>query len=329
MFSQLRLHFICIQVFNRLKAQTWLAVHLGVCDLGAQAHLRSQENCTCTVLLGKNKTASPALLLALSASDIPSLLIKKNEKKKTDNCLAGLLRCMRCVLPSPVWQSKPEIVFLTPPPSLIATWRHDLWGTCRDLPSGGLIFQKTGTNCIERAANKTNDDQNHVEMEMRAPDVRSVAHGSRKAMIFLGVLDKHCSVRTRKNKKKQQLFRWPHCHLPGKCVISSCLQAWHTCSSSFAVMFAFKKRRGCQPLSPAVTEAKEGGGVKERQSEGWSGKKRAPQCVPFFQQSDWLNAAHVKKWAFTWVYNGDYITYTVASLYPWRLPSAPRRFTHS
>lgn len=62
--------------------------------------------------------------------------------------------------------------------------------------------------------------------------------------------------------------------------------------------------------------------VKKREKEDrerGEAEKRAPQCVPFFQKSDWLNAVvavHVKKWAFTRVYNRDYITYTVASLYP-------------
>lgn len=109
-----------------------------------------------------------------------------------------------------------------------------------------------------------------------------------------------------------------------KSVISPCLQAWHTCSSSFAVMFALKKPGGCQPLSPAATETAN----KRKRENRARGEVEEELCVPFFQKSDWLNV-HVKKWAFTWVYNRDYITDTVASLYPRRLPSAPHWFTHS
>lgn len=57
----------------------------------------------------------------------------------------------------------------------------------------------------------------------------------------------------------------------------------------------------------------------QREGERGEVEKREPLCVPFFQKSDWLNAVvavHAKKWAFTWVYNRDYITYTVVSLYP-------------
>lgn len=134
--------------------------------------------------------------------------------------------------------------------------------------------------------------------------------------------------------KKQQLFPWPHCHPVEKCVISACLQIWHTCSSSFAVMFAFKKPGGCQPLSQAVTERriKPEKRKKWRSKRGEAEKKSATVCAILPEISDWFTAvvaAYLKKWAFTWVYNREYITYTVASLYPWRLPSAPHWFTHS
>lgn len=71
---------------------------------------------------------------------------------------------------------------------------------------------------------------------------------------------------------------------------------------------------------------------KEDRERGEVEKKSATVCAILPEISDWLNAVaavHVKKWAFTRVYNRDYITYTVASLYPWRLPSAPHWFTHS
>lgn len=61
-------------------------------------------------------------------------------------------------------------------------------------------------------------------------------------------------------------------------------------------------------------------------------EKLTTVCAILLEMSDWLIAVvavHVKKWAFTWVYNRDYITYTVASLYPRRLPSALHWFTHS
>lgn len=97
-------------------------------------------------------------------------------------------------------------------------------------------------------------------------------------------------------------------------------------------MFAFKTPGGRQPLSLAVTETRERKEGRERGGRrGEAGKEH--HCVAILLQiSDWLIAVvavHVKKWAFTWVYNRDYITYTVASLYPRRLPSAPRWFTHS
>lgn len=72
----------------------------------------------------------------------------------------------------------------------------------------------------------------------------------------------------------------------------------------FAVMFAFKKPGGCQPLSLAVTETggrgrkkkekktereregekKKAGREREREGRG-EVEKRAPLCAPFFQKS--------------------------------------------
>jgi len=61
-------------------------------------------------------------------------------------------------------------------------------------------------------------------------------------------------------------------------------------------------------------------------------KNKGTTTEPFFGKiSDWLNAVavYVKKWAFTLVHNREYITSTLASLYPQRLPSALLWFTHS
>lgn len=97
------------------------------------------------------------------------------------------------------------------------------------------------------------------------------------------------SVESKKTKKKKTaIISVTSLSSAGKCVISACLQVWHTCSSSFAVMFAFKKPGGRQPLSLAVTETrkkKRGREETETSRERGEVEKRAPLCVPFFQKS--------------------------------------------
>lgn len=156
----------------------------------------------------------------------------------------------------------------------------------------------------------------------------------------------------KEKKKKTAIISVTSLSSAGKCVISACLQVWHTCSSSFRCNVCLQEAgrlpatvTGChrdgreRKKKKRKENGEREGGRKEKGRErerergkGWSRKKSTTVCAILPEISDWLNAVvavHVKKWAFTWVYNRDYITYTVASLYPRRLPSAPHWFTHS
>lgn len=88
-----------------------------------------------------------------------------------------------------------------------------------------------------------------------------------------------------KKKQKQQLFHWPHCHPAEKCVISACLQVWHTCSSSR--LKCLPSRR--QPLSLAVTEARTP--EEKRKKKKKKERERATVCHSSNKSPPWLNAA--------------------------------------
>lgn len=120
----------------------------------------------------RKKSASQALLLALSSSNIRSLLIKNRQlfgssfdvcayslrnppttttTTMSDNAGGRLFSSNRPPPPSPSWSN-------------LAGHRHDLWGTWHHLLSGRLIFQKMRTNGIEWTANIINGDHDRAEI---------------------------------------------------------------------------------------------------------------------------------------------------------------------
>lgn len=129
--------------------------------------------CTCIVL--QKKSASQALLLALSSSNIRSLLIKNRQLfgSSFDVCAYSLGKPPHSspqLTPACLTMQERDCFPENGPPPPSSSWsnsacpRLDLQGTWHNLPSGRLIFQKMRTNSIEWTANIINGNHEHAEI---------------------------------------------------------------------------------------------------------------------------------------------------------------------
>lgn len=114
------------------------------------------------------------------------------------------------------------------------------------------------------------------------------------------------TARSRERKKKKTaIISVTSLSSAGKCVISACLQVWHTCSSSFRCNVCLqeagrlpatvtgchrdgreRKKKKRKENGEREGGRKEKGREREREREGRGEvEKRAPLCAPFFQKS--------------------------------------------